>query len=76
MLMVCLLAATPRAPGTRTGDLSCPALCVLKATMAEEPARSKLTRRLTATEQEGGSSVIAQWRHHQLRDTSTERCLD
>jgi K+-sensing histidine kinase KdpD len=35
-----------------------------------------LTRRLTTAEQEGRSSVIAQWRHHQLRDTSAERCLD
>jgi hypothetical protein len=36
---------------------------------------TQLARRLTAAEQEGGSSVIAQWRHHQLRDTSAERCL-
>jgi hypothetical protein len=32
--------------------------------------------RSTAAEQERSSSVITQWRHHQVRDTGVERRLD
>src|ERR1700728_4000779 len=39
-------------------------------------AHFKLTCGLTAAEQEGGSSIIAQGRHHQLRDTRVECCLN
>lgn len=35
----------------------------------------ELLRLLAAEKQEGGSSIIAQWGHHQLRDTGTKRCL-